>query len=152
MISKESQIRCHHCSEGHPAGTQFCPNTGKPLKGKGKKIILVFAMILLIGVTIFSVYRHIEETPKLPETGNMLTMTSISPATTSIPEDIAGCNMEYAQKVLKKLSLYFGRTDGLPNPDIENELKNFQMSNSLNGTGKLDRETCIALKQAERQK
>lgn len=172
MISKESKIRCPYCAEVHPAGTRFCPNTGKPLKGKGKKIIFLFVMPILIGAILFFVYnKHIRDIPRLKSsttTSIVVTTTSVSSVstsiistaittstslTTSIPEDIANCDMKYAQKVLEKLFRYSGKTDGVPNPDFEIALKNFQMFSEydLKPTGKLDSETCDALRKAEKQ-
>jgi hypothetical protein len=67
MPQKQPQlIRCPHCDEGfHPVGTDFCPNTGMPLKQKFlnlKKIIILF--MIVNGVLLFFFYQPDNTPPK----------------------------------------------------------------------------------------
>ncbi|WP_207682114.1 hypothetical protein [Desulfonema magnum] len=67
MSSKQtSGIRCPHCSEGsHPVGTEFCPNTGKPLKKKSSKIIVVSALtVVFVAVAAFVAFQHFGFDPR----------------------------------------------------------------------------------------
>ena len=81
MNSKQSsRVRCPHCPEKfHPLGTQFCPNTGEPLKNKSPKKI-VFGSVLAVAfmmIAAFAAYQHYFE-KEYSTSGHAVDDTAIS--------------------------------------------------------------------------
>jgi len=65
MSGKKPYIRCPHCDEGfHPVGTDFCPNTGKPLKHKFWNLNKIIIFMIVNGILLFFLYPPDNIPPK----------------------------------------------------------------------------------------
>ncbi len=77
---------CPHCGQPHPAGTPFCPATGKklltqPRPSSPPRVLLyvIGALSLVCGIVVFGGYILTHSSPSVPTRGFASTPTQVAP-------------------------------------------------------------------------